>query len=154
MPGRGGQGGRGAQPDRDAPHRLSSTADKIDELFAPVMRAESRATVYTWAPTKTPPELKAVNIRLGVTDGTFSELLSGDAASRSAGRHGVMLPLAQRPNQPGQSIFGQPQRGNPGGMQPGFGPGGPGGGGGNPVVVAAVAAVVAGAAVGGRGGGN
>ncbi|HYN05863.1 MAG TPA: efflux RND transporter periplasmic adaptor subunit [Vicinamibacterales bacterium] len=130
----GGQGGRGAtaQQNATAPP-VELTADKIDELFAPVQRPEQRASVYTWTPAKTPPELKQVNIRLGVTDGTFSELLSDNLQVDQQVVTGVLIPQAQRPTQPGQSIFGQPQRGMPGGMMPGGGPGGggnPGGGGG------------------------
>ena len=152
--GRGGQseGGRGNQgrPAQNvtAP-QVELKADKIDELFAPVSRPSQRASVYTWNPTKTPPELKQVNVQLGVTDGTFSELLSGDVQVDQQVVTGVILPMAQRPNQPGQSIFGGPQRGNPGGMTPGDrggpgggGPGGGGGGGGR------------GGGGGGRGGGN
>jgi HlyD family secretion protein len=154
--GRGGQtgeGGRGGQAGRPTPAGQNATAppvelkaDKIDELFAPVSRPEQRASVYTWNPTKNPPELKQVNVRLGVTDGTFSELLSGDVQVDQQVVTGVILPQAQRPNQPGQSIFGGPQRG-PGGMTPGDrgggGPGGGGGGGGR-----------GGGGGGGRGGGN
>jgi hypothetical protein len=134
--GRGGggrgnnQGGRGANAgtgqNTTAPP-VELTADKIDELFAPVQRPEQRASVYTYDGTKTPPELKQVNIRLGVTDGTFSELLSDNLQVEQQLVTGVILPMAQRPNQPGQSIFGQPQRGM-GGMTPGD-RGGPGGGG-------------------------
>jgi hypothetical protein len=140
--GRGGggrgnnQGGRGANagtaPNAIAPP-VELDAQKIDELFAPVQRPEQRASVYTYDGTKTPPELKQVNLRLGVTDGTFSELLSGDLQVEQQVVTTVILPLAQRPNQPGQSIFGGPQRGM-GGMTPGDrgGPGGGPGGGGNP----------------------
>ncbi|MGE5838214.1 MAG: efflux RND transporter periplasmic adaptor subunit [Acidobacteriota bacterium] len=129
-----GAGGRGANaaPNATAP-QVQLNAEKIDELFEPVQRPEQRASVYTWTPSKTPPELKQVNIRLGVTDGTFSELLSDNLQIDQQVVTGVIIPQAQRPTQPGQSIFGQPQRGGPGGMMPGgFGPGGggPGGGGG------------------------
>lgn len=134
--GRGGQGagGRGANAAQNAnAPQVELNAEKIDELFEPVQRPEQRASVYTWAPSKTPPELKQVNIRLGVTDGTFSELLSDNLQVDQQVVTGVIIPQAQRPTQPGQSIFGQPQRG-PGGMTPGGfgnpGGGGPGGGGG------------------------
>lgn len=129
--GRGGQAGRANAAQNATAPQVELKADKIDELFAPVSRPEQRASVYTWNPTKNPPELKQVNIRLGVTDGTFSELLSGDIQVDQQVVTGVILPQAQRPNQPGQSIFGGPQRGGPGGMTPGDrGGGGPGGGGG------------------------
>jgi hypothetical protein len=143
--GRGGQAGRPTAGQNATAPQVELKADKIDELFEPVSRPEQRASVYTWNPTKNPPELKQVNVRLGVTDGTFSELLSGDLQVDQQVVTGVILPMAQRPNQPGQSIFGGPQRG-PGGMTPGDrgggGPGGGGGGGGR------------GGGGGGRGGGN
>jgi|RhiMethySRZTD1v2_1073278.scaffolds.fasta_scaffold17534_2 HlyD family secretion protein len=130
-----GAGGRGANATQNAnAPQVPLNAEKIDELFEPVQRPEQRASVYTWAPSKTPPELKQVNIRLGVTDGTFSELLSDNLQVDQQVVTGVIIPQAQRPAQPGQSIFGQPQRGMPGGMTPGGfgnpGGGGPGGGGG------------------------
>jgi len=130
-----GAGGRGANATQNAnAPQVPLNAAKIDELFEPVQRPEQRASVYTWAPSKTPPELKQVNIRLGVTDGTFSELLSDNLQVDQQVVTGVIIPQAQRPAQPGQSIFGQPQRGMPGGMTPGGfgnpGGGGPGGGGG------------------------
>jgi HlyD family secretion protein len=129
-----GAGGRGANATQNAnAPQVPLNAEKIDELFEPVQRPEQRASVYTWNPSKTPGELKQVNIRLGVTDGTFSELLSDNLQVDQQVVTGVIIPQAQRPTQPGQSIFGQPQRGGPGGMTPGgFGPGGggPGGGGG------------------------
>jgi HlyD family secretion protein len=130
--GQGGRGANAAQNTAAPPVELDAT--KIDELFAPVQRPEQRASVYTYDGSKTPAELKQLNIRLGVTDGTFSELLSDNLQVEQQLVTGVILPMAQRPNQPGQSIFGQPQRGM-GGMTPGDrgGPGGGGpGGGGNP----------------------
>jgi hypothetical protein len=116
-----------------------------------VQRPASRASVWVYNGTKTPPELKQINVSLGVTDGTFSELLSGDIQVDQQVVTGVILPIA-RQNQPGQSIFGGPQRGMggmtpgdrnnpPGGMPQNNNRGGGGGGGG-------------GRGGGGRGGGN
>ena len=158
--GRGGnnQGGRGANagtPANATAPPVELDAQKIDELFAPVQRAASRASVWVYNGTKTPPELKQINVSLGVTDGTFSELLSGDLQVDQQVVTGVVIPIT-RQNQPGQSIFGGPQRGGMGGMTPGDrnnppggmppsnprGGGGGGGGGGR------------GGGGGGRGGGN
>jgi HlyD family secretion protein len=51
-------------------------ADTIDELFAPLPRADARATVWTWdAAAK---EFTSIAVRVGVTDGSTTELLSGD----------------------------------------------------------------------------
>jgi HlyD family secretion protein len=72
-------------------------------------------------------QLKSVNLRLGVSDGTYSELLEGDLKE---GQEVVVnmvtgLEPVARPGQQGTSnpLMG-PQRGGPGG------PGGRGGGGG------------------------
>jgi hypothetical protein len=72
-----------------------------------------------------PGVLKEIQVRLGVTDGTFSELTQGDVKVGDQLVTGVLLPrpAATAPGGAG-SLFGQPQRG-----QPGFGGGGPGGGG-------------------------
>jgi hypothetical protein len=140
--GRGaGQGQRGAQQ-TTAPKMPE--ADKIDELWAPVQRTQSRSQVYTW--NEAAKELKMIPVVLGVTDGTFSELVSGDLKVGDQIVTGVVLPLSQQktmspsgnpfaPNQPGRMPGMTP--GGPGGGNPGGG-GGRGGGGGG----------------GGRGGGN
>ncbi len=71
-------------------------------------------------------QLKSVPVRLGITDGTFQELIEGDVKE---GQEVVvnMLTGLEPTNRPGQTGAGNPlmgpQRGGPGG--------GPGGGGGN-----------------------
>jgi hypothetical protein len=133
--GRGaGQGQRGAQQGA-APQ--TPAADKIDELWAPVPRTQTRSQVYTWnEPAK---ELKMIPVVLGVSDGTFSELVSGDLKVGDQIVTGVILPLSQQKtmsptanpfqqNQPGRMPGMTP--GNPGGGNPGGGRGGGGGGGG------------------------
>jgi hypothetical protein len=83
--------------------------------------------VWTWDEEK--KELKEIQVRLGVTDGTFSELTSGDLKVGDQLVTSVVLPRPTTPTLGGQNPFGQPQRGGPGGLQPGGG-GNPGGGGG------------------------
>jgi len=138
--GRGaGQGQRGAQQPAAA---KTPEADKIDELWAPVPRTQTRSQVYTWnEPAK---ELKMIPVVLGVSDGTFSELVSGDLKVGDQIVTGVILPLSQQkavnpsgnpfaPNQPGRMpgmTPGGPGGGGPGGGNPGGGRGGGGGGGG------------------------
>jgi HlyD family secretion protein len=149
--GRGGsQGNPGAQPPV-VPTNAQRDADRIDELWAPVVRTESRSQVYTW--NEATKDLKMMQVRLGVTDGSFSELLGVTGGELKVGDQlvtGVVLPLSQqRPNTTGNPFAPQgPQRmpgmGNPGGGGPGGGGGGnPGGGGGG-----------GGRGGGGRGGGN
>ena len=49
-------------------------AQTIDELFAPLPPIESRGRLWLFVDG----QLKPVNVRLGVTDGSFTELLSAD----------------------------------------------------------------------------
>jgi hypothetical protein len=125
--GRGaGQGQRGNAPPQTPP--AQSGADKIDELWAPVPRTQTRSQVYTWnEPAK---ELKMIQVVLGVSDGTFSELVTGDLKVGDQIVTGVILPLSQQKAMPGGNPFAPQQPGRMPGMTPG-GPGGgnPGGGG-------------------------
>jgi HlyD family secretion protein len=79
---RGGGGRRGGQGRDGAPATprpaAAQGADTIDALFAPLPPVESRGRVWTF----TDKQLKPVDVHLGITDGTFTELL--DAASLSA----------------------------------------------------------------------
>jgi HlyD family secretion protein len=120
--GRGGRRGQDTTPAEPvAPKALNAT--KIDALFEPVKAIISPATVWTWDETK--KELKAINIRTGVSDGQFSEIVSGDLQVGQQVLTGVILPTAgasnpSRPNN--QNPLMGPQRG-------GFGGGGRRGGG-------------------------
>lgn len=126
--GQGQSGGRGGRNTQQAapPPPVTGEDPKIDDYFAPIQRTESRSSVWTWDAEK--KELKQINLRLGVTDGTFSELLSGDVQVGQQVVTGVILPQAARTTTQQNPLFQQPGRGGmPGGMG-GFG--GPGGGGG------------------------
>jgi len=57
-----------------APAIPPSAATTIDVLFAPMARPDSAGQVWTM----TDHQLRRVPIRLGVTDGIWTELLSGD----------------------------------------------------------------------------
>lgn len=104
---------------------VDRNADKIDELYEPMPAQIAPGQVWTWDESK--KELKQTNIRLGITDGQFSELLSGDLQVGQQIVTGIILPVSARPtnNNANNPLMG-PQRGG----QPGFGPGGPGPGGG------------------------
>ena len=144
----GGRGGGITRPGTNVnEEKKALDAQKIDELFEPIVRREQPGTVWTWDEEK--KELKEHRITVGVTDGSFSEIVRGDGIE--AGMQvvtGVVMPQtnANRPGQ-GGNIFGQQPGRNPGGMMPGNfgnpGGGGPGGGGGG-----------RGGGGGGRGGGN
>jgi HlyD family secretion protein len=151
--GAGQAGQRGAQPAAVATEDQRQ-ADKIDELWAPVQRTESTSQVYTW--NEATKELKTIRVRLGVTDGSWSELIQvlGDGTLNVGDQlvTSVVLPASQlRPNQPGANpLFGnQPGMRNPGMGGPGGGGNPGGGGGGNPG-----GGGRGGGGGGGRGGGN
>jgi hypothetical protein len=72
-------------------------ADSIDELFAPLPKADSRATVWTWDDRAR--EFKSIPVRVGVSDGLVSELLEGDIEVGDELVTNVMIPVSatQRP---------------------------------------------------------
>jgi multidrug efflux pump subunit AcrA (membrane-fusion protein) len=67
---------RGA-PGGAPPSGAAQSAGTIDALFAPLPPVESRGRVWTFADK----QLKPVDVRLGITDGTFTELLDGESLS-------------------------------------------------------------------------
>jgi HlyD family secretion protein len=115
-----GQGGdRAANPNSAA----VTNAATIDALFAPLQFVETRGRAWIYVDKN----LKLVDLRLGITDGTFTEVLNADALQ--PGQEvvtAVITPeMASRPA--GQQ---QNNANNPLMPQRGRGPGGPGGGGG------------------------
>lgn len=125
---RGGRGGNRNQQPANAPTvpQRPLDAEKIDDLFTPIPKPDQPGNVWTYDPNDKVQGLKEHKVRLGVTDGQFSEMLSGDLTVGQQIVTGVIIPnAAPRPGQmqQGNPLMG-PQRG-----QPGFGPGGPGGGG-------------------------
>jgi hypothetical protein len=102
---------------------LGATAQTIDALFAPLPTVETRGRAWLFMNR----ELKPVNLRLGISDGTNTELLSTELQQGMEVVTGVTGLGSNR----AQPTFGNqgnpllPGRGGPGG---GFG--GPGGGGG------------------------
>lgn len=150
--GRGG-GGRSGVPTAPAANMTEAKRDlqgakTIDELFEPIPRRETQGQLYTWDPEGGPNkkgELKQHTVRVGVTDGQFSELVRADGLDvNTMVVTGVVMPQTSA-NRPGQNnLFGNQPGRNPGGMTP-AGPGGFGGGGGGGG---------RGGGGGGRGGGN
>ena len=94
------------------------SAQTIDALFAPLPVVESRGRAWLFMNK----ELKAVNVRLGITDGTNTELISGELQMNMEVVTSVTGLGATRA-QPGAGA-GNPLM--PGGRGPGGGP--PGGG--------------------------
>lgn len=92
-------------------------AQTIDALFPPLPVVESRGRAWLYVDK----QLKPVALRLGISDGTFTEVISEELQETSEVVTGVtgLTPARGTPTQGGS--------GNP--LMPGRGPGGPGGGG-------------------------
>src|SRR5688572_28013074 len=129
-----GQGGRQAAP---AVPLAERNAASIDELFPPIVRNPTRGQVYLLLPPDPAHKygtLKRLDIMQGITNGTFTELVSGPP-ELTVGTElvsNISMPwLAAKTTgtTQGNPFSGQqPGRGMPGGGMPGGG--GPGGGGG------------------------
>ena len=106
--------GRGMTGNVTAGTSITSGHATIDSLFGPLQTTETRGRAWLFENK----QLKSVNLRLGVTDGTYSELLDGDLKE---GQEVVVnmvtgLEPVARPGQQGTGnpLMG-PQRGGPGG---------------------------------------
>ena len=122
---------KGAKADAKTPasalrpkYGAPASAQTIDALFAPLPTVETRGRAWLFMNH----ELKPVNLRLGVTDGTNTEIIGGEIQPPAEVVTGVTGLGATR-SLPGQGGSGNPLmpggRGGPGG----FGGGGPRGGG-------------------------
>jgi hypothetical protein len=114
-----------ATPLLKSKYGAQQSAQTIDALFAPLPSVESRGRAWICLQCDTPGKtLKAVNLRLGVSDGTNTELLGGELEQNQEVVTGVTGLGATR------ALPGQGNQGNPlmpgGGRGPG-GFGGPGG---------------------------
>ncbi len=126
--GRGGGGGRGGGPGvataapRAATPPAAAGPTTIDALFAPLPRTESFGRAWTYVNN----QLQPLRLRLGITDGQFTELIEGDLKE---GQDVVTnVTIAGQSTRPATTAF--PGFGGAGGRQ-GFPGGGlPGGGGG------------------------
>ena len=96
----------------------AQSGETIDALFAPLPNVETRGRAWLYMNK----EIKPVSLRLGITDGTNTELLSGELQQNMDVVTGIILGSA-RPTVTGGA--GNPLMPNQRG-----GPGGPGGGGG------------------------
>ncbi len=95
------------------------SGETIDALFAPLPPVESRGRAWIFMGK----ELKPVSLRLGITDGTNTELLSGELQAGADLVTGIVLGTRSAAASSGTGNPLMPQRGGPGGF------GGPGGGG-------------------------
>ena len=122
----GNRGSQAAPADGTIQSRtMASGATTIDSLFAPIQIQETRGTA--WQPEN--KQLKMLRLRLGVSDGSFTEIVNDSEVPANAEVVTSMTtglePRTTPQNQQNNPLMG-PQRGGPGGR----GPGGGGGGGG------------------------
>jgi hypothetical protein len=100
-----------------------TSATTIDALFAPLQMQETRGRAWLYINK----QLKPVELRLGISDGTFTEVITPDALQ--PGQEvvtAVITPeMASRPANQNNNNANNPLM-----PQRGRGPGGPGGGGG------------------------
>jgi multidrug efflux pump subunit AcrA (membrane-fusion protein) len=114
-PGMGRPSGQG----QAAPNRAE--AQTIDQLFGPLPATESSGRVWIEANG----QLKSVRVRLGITDGTYTELLSGELQAGQELVTAVVTPAqaaaasSRSPLMPGGPGGGRPGQGFP--MQQGGG---------------------------------
>jgi HlyD family secretion protein len=99
----------------------TQSATTIDALFAPLPVVESRGRAWLFIDH----QLKPVNLRLGISDGQYTEVLGTELADTAEVVTGVtgLAPTRNTPQPQGTGTPFTPGRGGPGG------PGGPGGGG-------------------------
>jgi hypothetical protein len=123
-------GGRGADPRgrtaaaAPAPAQTGGNTT-IDALFAPIAISESRGRIWLYDQK----QLRSVNVRTGISDGSWTEIIEGGESSELQPGAEVVINLVtgvEPQARPGQQGAGSnpllPQRGNQRG-------GGPGGGG-------------------------
>jgi HlyD family secretion protein len=125
-PGQRGQGGAGQPGTRGAAAGAAATANRagaqtIDQLFGPLPTTESSGRVWVEANG----QLKSVRLRLGITDGTYTELLSGELQPGQE-----LVTAVVTPAQAAAAATRSPlMPGGPGGGRPGQFPGAQRGGG-------------------------
>ena len=121
-------GGRNNAAAAPQSRTMASGATTIDSLFGPLPVVESRGSAWLFVNK----QLKMVRLRLGITDGTFTEIINDEELQPSTEVVTMMTTGLEQRTVPGQGggqnpLMG-PQRGGPGGRGPGGGGGGGGGG--------------------------
>lgn len=123
--GPGATGGEGTAATSPRERQVTpASAQTIDSLFGPLPQTESSGRVWLYVGEK----LKPARVRLGISDGTYTELISGEIEAGAELVSSVTLAAQAAASAPGRSPLMGPTRG-PGGGPPGMG-GSPGGGGG------------------------
>jgi multidrug efflux pump subunit AcrA (membrane-fusion protein) len=87
----------------------------IDSLFGPLPQTESRGRVWLYANN----QLKPVRLRLGISDGIYTELLGGELQPGMEVVSSIVLPAQAASGQTGRSPLMGPTRGPGSGRPPG-----------------------------------
>lgn len=100
---------------------VNRQATQIDDLFAGAERRVQPGQVWVYDENATDPakKLRSISVRVGLTDGQFTELVSGEALGAGAKIvTGIAGPASAAPKAVagGSSPFNQNQRGGPGGF--------------------------------------
>ena len=94
--------------DRVTQMPATRTATKIDDLFQPYQEPATRGQVWTWDAVAR--KLEPIEVHLGVGDGQFTALLSGNLRQGQSLVTTVVLPAPPVPARPSGLLMG-PQRG-------------------------------------------
>ncbi len=73
-PAQAGRTGPGGPANAPTPATIAGTRTTIDSLFGPLQTTETRGRAWLYENK----QLKSVRLRLGVSDGTFSEIVDGE----------------------------------------------------------------------------
>jgi hypothetical protein len=127
----GGRGGRGGNNGQTAPSQplAQRGAQSIDELFPPLERRPTRGQLYVLRPADTEHPfgtLERLDVMVGITDGTFTQLVSGPAELTTGTEvvTNILMPWLQATTTTTGSTQGNPFSGQQGrGGMPGGGGG-------------------------------
>ncbi|HEX2442705.1 MAG TPA: efflux RND transporter periplasmic adaptor subunit [Vicinamibacterales bacterium] len=108
---RGGNGGDAQQ--RREGTATSSGAQSIDQLFGPLPQTETTGRVWQYINN----QLKPARVRLGISDGTWTELLGGELRPGTELVTGVMMGQPASPTAGGTRSPLMPQGRQPGGQR-------------------------------------
>jgi HlyD family secretion protein len=110
---RGGNGNGGDTKPRLQTSATASGAQSIDQLFGPLPETESTGRVWRYINS----QLKPARVRLGISDGTWTELLGGELQPGTELVTGVTIGQSASPNAGGTRSPLMPQRRPPGGQR-------------------------------------
>jgi HlyD family secretion protein len=92
----------------------AAAAQTIDSLFGPLPVTETAGRAWVLINN----QLKPVRLRLGISDGTYTEIISGELEEGAEVVTGVTLAAQSAASTPGRSPLMGPSRGPGGGPPP------------------------------------